>query len=114
MSTQNRWLEELAERAKPKGIPPTKTRERGSKMQITSVKLTPELRAWVEKAAYRQGMTVSAFLRVAARNEADRVLGYNRDNRHTRLPTRNYEGLEKINADTRARYNPTDDGGVEP
>ena len=55
--------------ATPRVWPPTMTSEFGRAKAAgakkrpfpTSVRMSPELVAWVEKAAYRAGMTVSAF-----------------------------------------------------
>ena len=69
-------------------LPPTRTREK-TRAPPLSLRISDELLQWVKKAAYRQGMTPSAFLRFAARDMADRVLGYERDFKRTRRPPRN-------------------------
>jgi hypothetical protein len=70
-------------------LPPTRTRKAKSGHVPTSVRMSTQLYDWCTKAAYMAGMSMSAFLRVAARNEADRVMGYNRAQRvNNRRPVR--------------------------
>jgi hypothetical protein len=74
---------------KPHVLAPVRTREVKGDYRPTSVRMSPQLYDWCVKAAYMQGMSMSSFLRIAARNEADRVMGYNRAQRvNNRRPVR--------------------------
>ena len=60
--------------------PPTRLRERKKSLnRTTSIKISKELEDWLRAAAYREGHTMASFIRIAIRDKADRVLGYNRD-----------------------------------
>ncbi len=89
---------------KSRPLPPTHNREKRQPGRLPlSIRITPDLYHWIEKAAYQAGLTISGLIRVGARNEADRILGYNRSERLSKNRAARPESIENVNDDRRRR-----------
>lgn len=80
---------------------------RANVSRFIQLRLPRELRLWIEKAANLDDRTLSAFIRMAARKEADRVLGHDRGHRRTqRLKRPDLEQLEARMQEHQEQFKP--------